>query len=382
MNSVSRRVLSAVAGLAAVMALTFAFAHAQSVAPQATPQTPPAGPPAKKAPEQFKNIQVLKDVDAEQLVPTMQFIANSLGVECEKCHVQEKGADGNPHLVPEKDDKPGKLTARKMMQMTMDINKNSFNNRRQVTCNTCHRGAEQPVGIPEIPEVDTPREQPGPPPAGMPTADQILDKYTQALGGAGAIQKITSRVEKGNVIFGTNKTPIEVFAKAPGKRVSVNHGPNGDSFTAFDGTGGWLRGGNGPARDMSAGDSAISKVNSDFFLLTDAKQMFRQLRMGRPEKIGDKEMYVLLGGNQGQPPVKMYFDQETGLLVRVVQYLETALGRNPVEFDYSDYRVVNGIKVPFHWTVARPLGRFSIQIDEVQQNVPIDDSKFAKPASQ
>ena len=233
-----------------------------------------------------------------------------------------------------------------------------------------------------IPDGDTPPGQAVTPPAAMPTANQILDKYTQALGGADALHKITTRMEKGNILFGTNKTPVEVFAKAPGKRVTVTHTPNGDSYTAFDGTGGWLQNGTRPATDMSPADSAISKVNADFFLVSDAKQLFRQLRVVRPEKIGDRDMYVIIAANQGQMPVRMYFDQQTGLLARVVQYVDTGLGRNPVEVNYSDYRAADGIKVPFHWQVARPLGHFDIQIDEVHQNVTIDDSKFAKPAGQ
>jgi hypothetical protein len=53
----------------------------------------------------------------------------------------------------------------------------------------------------------------------------------------------------------------------------------------------------------------------------------------------------------------------------------------PVQIDYADYRDADGIKIPFRWTLARPNGRFSIQIDSVQQNVPVDDAKFAKPAA-
>ena len=62
----------------------------------------------------------------------MQFIASSLGVDCFFCHVQGK---------MEADDKGPKRTARQMMAMTAMVNKNSFNGRLQVTCNTCHRGS-------------------------------------------------------------------------------------------------------------------------------------------------------------------------------------------------------------------------------------------------
>jgi photosynthetic reaction center cytochrome c subunit len=338
-------------------------------------QTAPAATP-KKAPDVFKNIQVLKDLDADKLVPSMQFIAASLGVECTYCHVQENG-----QFVNEKDDKRSKATAREMMQMTMDINKNAFHGNRNVTCNTCHRGAASPVPIPAILETEGERPQPPPnatPPTAPPTADQILAKYLDAVGGADALARITTRAEKGHVLFGQNPTPIDIYMKAPNKRVSVTHGQNGDSFTAYDGAAGWMGGGRG-ARDMNSIDSMSSMVDAALAFPADLKKVFPQMRSFRPEKIGDKEMYTLLARGPNAPATRLFFDKETGLLMRAIRYNEVGLGMMPVQVDYSDYRAVDGVKVPFHWTLSRPTGRFSIQIDSVQQNAPIDDSKFAKP---
>jgi hypothetical protein len=103
--------------------------------------------------------------------------------------------------------------------------------------------------------------------------------------------------------------------------------------------------------------------------------------VGRPDKIGDSPAYTLNCMRQGQPPVRLYFDQSTGLLLREVRYADTPIGRNPTQIDYADYREVDGVKVPFRWTLARVNGRFTIQIQEARQNVPIDDAKFAKPAT-
>ena len=101
-----------------------------------------AGPTApKKAEEQFKNIQVLKGIPADQLIPSMQFITASLGVECDFCHVQ--GAF-------EKDDKKPKQTARKMMDMMFAINKENFGGHREVTCYSCHRGNAKPLATPVV----------------------------------------------------------------------------------------------------------------------------------------------------------------------------------------------------------------------------------------
>src|ERR1700730_6715062 len=99
----------------------------------------------KLAEEQFKNIKVLNGIPAEQVIPAMQFITASLGVECEYCHVrQEKG------LAFDKDDKKPKVAARKMIQMVSAINKDNFEGKREVTCFSCHRGAADPVGTPIV----------------------------------------------------------------------------------------------------------------------------------------------------------------------------------------------------------------------------------------
>ena len=162
--------------------------------------------------------------------------------------------------------------------------------------------------------------------------------------------------------------------------MSVSHGASGDSITAFDGQGGWLGGGAGhPARDMSGQESEAARLDADFYFATHVKEIFSGFRVGRPDKIGDQPAYTVICMRQGQPPVRLYFDQSTGLLLRQVRYTDTPIGRNPTQIDYADYREVDGVKVPFRWTLARVNGRFTIQIQEAKQNVPIDDAKFAKP---
>jgi hypothetical protein len=217
-------------------------------------------------------------------------------------------------------------------------------------------------------------------PAVLPTADELLDKFVQALGGADVLQKISSRVEKGTLTgFGGRQVPVEVFAKAPDKRLSVMHLPMGDSVTAYDGRVGWLGNPGRPPREISGGELDGAKLDADFYFPLHVKQAFSQLRVERPEKVGEQETYLVLGTNPGQPPVRLYFSRQSGLLLRLVRYTETPLGRNPTQIDFADYRDADGIKVPFRWTFARPGGRFTIQVDQVQQNVPIDDGKFAKP---
>jgi photosynthetic reaction center cytochrome c subunit len=360
---------SAVAFAVTLAAATALFAPRSVLAQAAEPKT---------AEQVFKNITQLKGTPADQLQPAMQFISASLGVDCAFCHVQGQF---------DSDDKPTKKTARSMIAMQDMINKNSFNGRKQVTCFSCHRGAANPVGMPPVLEADAaPKPAPAaaPPAGGAPnaTADQILEKYVTALGGADAIHKVTSRVMKGKILTNGNESAIELYAKAPNQRVSVSHSGTGESFTAFDGTAGWMGNTGRPARDMAAAESQAAGLDAEFYLALRLKEMYPQLRRGRPETIAGAECETLQGNSPNYPSVRLSFDKQSGLLVRIVRYADNPLGRMPTQIDYADYRDAGGAKIPYRWTLSRPNGRFTIQIDTIQTNVPIEASKFAKPTGE
>src|ERR1700758_1879199 len=154
----------------------------------------------KAAQPRFKNLQVLKDVPPDQLMPAMQFISASLGVECEFCHVRD---------AFDKDDKQSKQTARRMIQMMFALDADQFHGERAVTCYTCHRGSAKPVSIPMVdstaPYVSEARSAANPAAerrTNLPSADDVIEKYILAIGGAAAIQNLSSRVESGTVTFG------------------------------------------------------------------------------------------------------------------------------------------------------------------------------------
>jgi photosynthetic reaction center cytochrome c subunit len=334
----------------------------------------------KTAEQQYKNIQVLKGIPASQLIPTMQFITASLGVECEFCHVQ--GA-------MEKDDKEPKQTARKMMEMMFAINKDNFEGHREVTCYSCHRGNSHPVATPvvmaEETKVSMAEAKPvinaeGKEPSG-PSGDQLLDKYLKAAGGAAAIEKVTSRVMKGSITFGDRNVPIEIYSKDPDKRISYTYTPDGDSITAFDGHEGWLGVPGRPVREMQGSEIDAASIDADMHLPAHLKEMFSKIEVHGKERVGDHDAYEVIGQRDGKTPLQLYFDEQTGLLLRLVRFAETPLGRLPTQIDYADYRAAGGVKIPYRWTLARPTGRFTIQISEVKENVPVDDAKFVKPAA-
>ncbi|MGH9351338.1 MAG: c-type cytochrome, partial [Terriglobia bacterium] len=374
MNKGSKGLILTASAIA--LALSFALATTLTHAQSGPAQT---GAAAKTAGEAFKNIQVLKDIPADELDPTMDFIASSLGVRCTFCHVESDFS---------KDDKHAKVRAREMIRMQLAIDKENFNGRPEVTCYTCHRGLTHPVGVPVVGE-QLASVAPGEAmsggntkPSAMPTADQILAKYVQALGGMDAIQKISSRVEKGTMTgFGARTSSVEISAKAPDRRALVIETPRGKMVQTYNGAEGWISMGGRPAHEVEGPALAVLRLDAQFYFPAQAKQLYGQLRMGRPAKVGDADAYVLMGIRRGQPPVQLYFDKQSGLLLRAVEYTETPLGRLPTQTDFSDYRETDGVKVPFHRVISRPGGASTLQLEQVQQNVPVDDAKFAKPAA-
>jgi hypothetical protein len=353
---------------AAVLAISLLFC------PQRTAAQSPGEPVSNSAPPGFKNLQVLKEIPAQELVPTMQFVAASLGVDCSYCHVQ--GAF-------DKDDKEPKAIARKMMQMMFAINKSNFENERKVTCYSCHRGAPKPVSVPPVAseeqnditkaiENDSPRL-----PSEMPDLNEILAKYMNALTGSAAGATASSRSAKGMATLpGGKRVPVEIMSKAPDKRLFIMHLANGDSITAYDGHTGWLAfPGRAPLR-MSSAETEGARLDAALQFPCDFKLLFQQLKIMKLVNIGQQDAYLVLGIRSGQPPVEIYFAKDSGLLLRLVRYADSALGLNPTQIDYGDYRETGGLKIPYRWTVARPLAKFSVQIDEVQQGIAIEDEKF------
>ena len=186
---------------------------------------------------------------------------------------------------------------------------------------------------------------------------------------------------KGTISFGDRNVPIDIFSKDPYKRISLTHTPDGDSVTAFDGHEGWLSFPGRPVHEMHGPDIDAAAMDADLHFAAHLQGMFKEAQVRGSEKIGDHVAYLVIGQREGKTPLRLYFDQQSGLLLRLVRYGETPLGQLPTQIDYADYREAEGVKIPFRWTLARPSGRFTIQVSEVRQNVPVDDTRFAKPPS-
>ncbi|MBZ5496997.1 MAG: photosynthetic reaction center cytochrome c subunit [Acidobacteriia bacterium] len=351
----------------------FAEAVWQSGNPNAAQAVNAVDPPAEQV---FKNIQALKGMPAAQMKSVMNLIGTSVGMRCEQCHVP----DAN-----EKDDKRAKQTTRRMILMTQEINKASFEGQPQITCYSCHRGQQRPIATPPIGQPAAPAPAPGPRPvtAGLPTFDQIIDKYLQAIGSSEAYDKLKSRVMKGSMIDGKgNSFPVEVDQAAPDKMVMITTLPDGVAAQGYNGTIGWTK---SPSEqtELKGSDLAQLKRAADMARPLKIKEESLSPRVLGKVKVGDREAYQVSARADGQR-VQLFFDAQTGLLLRRLVMRNTVLGAFPEQTDYDDYREVDGVKLAFvtRFSAPDPSSGSTIEWKEITHNVPVDEAKFDPPAVQ
>jgi photosynthetic reaction center cytochrome c subunit len=339
----------------------------------------------------FKNVQLLKGISVKEFMDTMGFFSAATSLNCIDCHAAQ---ESNESLAGYAADTSLKQTARKMILLVNMINKTTFGGQRKVTCYTCHRATDHPKTIPSLLEqYGTPEDDPdeveiASNALGQPTnaisADQILDKYLQAIGGAPQLAKLTSFVGKGTYEgyeTASEKVPLEIFANGPNQLTTVVHTQHGDSVSAFDGSHGWVAAADKLMRTLplSGGDLQGAKIDAYLSFPARIKQDFKW-RAGFPSvAVNDRPVQVIQEASGGETGAKLYFDKESGLLVRQVRYSDTPVGVIPTQIDYSDYRDVAGVKMPFHWVVTWTDGRSTIELSELQPNVRIDPGKFAMP---
>jgi len=194
------------------------------------------------------------------------------------------------------------------------------------------------------------------------------------------MEKISSRVGTGTVTFAAGPAlPVQISWKAPGKQITTIHLPAGDSNTVWNGNAGWLSSPGAPVRETNEADFEGARLDADLQLPVHLKQLSSDFKVIDVEKIRDHDAVLLLANNPGQPGLELFFDTQSGLLLRQLRFSKSPLGLNPTRTDYDDYKDFDGVKVPLHMTIARPRTKLDIQLDKVSQNVAVDDALFEAP---
>jgi CubicO group peptidase (beta-lactamase class C family) len=223
----------------------------------------------------------------------------------------------------------------------------------------------------------------------MPTVDQILDKYVQAMGGTEAIRKLKTRVLKGTIEFVKREVTIvgdsEIYAASPNKRMEITRIKVGscyeeDVLEGFNGTVGWSN--SDRFRKLEGAELAVKKREAEFYREIKLKELYPRMILNGTEKIGDRLAYVLNATPAEGDPEKMYFDIETGLLVRIdmEKYFAKYL-RVPFQMFLDDYREIDGVKQPFTFRYISPELKIIYRFNEIKHNTVIEDAKINLPGS-
>ncbi len=350
-----------------------------------------AAPKGKTAGEVFKNVTTssLKGLTTDDFIASMGVISADLGYDCADCH-PGAGSDKADWVI----DTPKKKTARKMIEMVAMINRNNFAGAQAVTCFTCHHGRDLPSTTIALDKLyGTPNDEHTDIIAageGVPAPAEILDKYIKAVGGAAKLAGLKSFVATGTSLgyegLGGGGS-FQIFAKAPDQRATIiefkDHPERGDSARVFNGRTGWIKSPRGLLGEYEATGGELDglKLDAELSFPGQIKQVLTNLRSGNPDSIDNKDVWVVQGRGPRNILVTLYFDKESGFLLRTVRYSNTPIGRVPTQADYSDYRDVGGINFPFKYTFSWLDGKDSFQLSEVKTNVTIDPAKFEKPAS-
>ena len=370
----SRRQAAAIATIALTITCWFGatpYAQGQAQAPASVPTSD----------QVFKNIQVLKGIPVDQFMDAMGMFSSSLGYDCSSCHAQEIHTDRAAFATTT----PLITRARQMIAMMNSINEANFGGRPRVTCYTCHRTSPTPDDVPSLAAqyadlVDEPNSMTLVRSRTV-TPDQVFAKYMQALGGAQKVMALTSlsaRGSYGGFNTGGADIPIEINARAPNQRMQIVRAPDAENVKVYNGQKAWVAEGWRPLplMELTAGNLEGARIEALTLFPATLKDSFTGWQVGTAA-IDDKPVQVLQG-RSGAMPVNFYFD-DAGLLVRTVRWNRTPVGTVPTQTDFSDYRDVAGVKIPFKTVITWTDGQNTIALNQVQANVPMDAAKFAVP---
>ena len=306
-----------------------------------------------------KNIQVLKGLPDSQLFLLMNFVSDSLGVNCDYCHVKgEKNPQtGEDTWLWDREDKKEKAVGRDMMLMVLELNRTNFKRETVVTCYTCHRGSTRPERMAPLPPHDYFGEALKPQPKRvLPTAQEVIAKYLSVVGAnrqdvlsqAIVMRGTVERVERAKA-----SGPTEIVFKQPNKARMTETLTSGVVTRGWNGTTAWVQSSRGinqatgeNLKAMKATPTTTIASDGLFSPIKIPDSASRAALIG-VARINDRESYQVIIEDGSTQSTQLFFDVESGLLLRRINVTNTMLGPLNVQWDFSDYRDVSGIKLPF-----------------------------------
>jgi len=216
----------------------------------------------------------------------------------------------------------------------------------------------------------------------LPSIDYLVDRYVNARGGRDAQAKLNSRVARGRVdVVGVSfGGTLKTYAKAPNKSLTVMQAePIGLFKRGYDGQAGWNESAKSGTQPINGFELTSLAIDSDFYRDLKLRQLYLTMKVVGRVREGFRELYKVEATPRAGLPEYLYFDEETGLLTRREIQRQTSAGKSQIEFYYSDWREVDGVKIPFKTTQKIGQTTYLFSLEDVRHNIPVEDSLFKRP---
>ena len=306
----------------------------------------------------YKNIQTFKGTPAKDILPAMQFMSSALKVNCGYCHVQGDFAA---------DTKEEKGSARKMIEMQRQINKDFFEGKLEITCNSCHNGRTHPTSVPSLAGLAARHKR-------FETTvkpEDLFTKYSTAVGSDPKPMVLT-----GTATDHGKPSPLELTMSGP-KFVIVE----GEVKMGFDGTSAWHSAG-GNTSVLKGSNAMLIRRLARFRVSPATFATYERQAVVGEETVGTDKCLVVRGtSTEDQVTEEFYFDEATGLLRRISTIMMTPLGRVPSFVDLENYQDVAGSKVPFKITSTNGEGEVTVMEFQSGKEAAPDDKSFSPPSN-
>ena len=223
------------------------------------------------------------------------------------------------------------------------------------------------------------------------TADEVVEKYLAAAGGRAALGKLTSRSTTGTMKLttpgGEVSGTVEVLNQQPNKvrtlmkldLTPLGAGPM-EVDQRFDGTSAYAMDSMRGNRDITG--SQLENMKSAVFPnpFMNYKEHGATVELGAKEQVNGRDAYVLVLKPKTGSIARQFIDAETYLPVKLVTRVDVPdVGEVEQTSEFSDYREVDGVKLPFTIRVNSGGQAFTISVTKVEHNVKIDEALFSKP---
>jgi len=214
------------------------------------------------------------------------------------------------------------------------------------------------------------------------TGDKVIARFIDAVGGRDAYLKLTSRYQHATVALMANLiVPVTTYQARPNKIRSIMTSDQiGMIERGYDGTLFWEKGTMTGAR-LLEGQELIDAVREEaaFEKVTTWNDYFSKTEYIGTDSAAGAFCFKVRVYPKESPEQTWFFDQGSGLLLKMLMTMNTQMGAVPAEMLVGDYRVFDGVLTPYRVATSAAGMEMVMVIDSIAHNIAIPDSVFVPP---